>query len=431
MQEGTGSVLEQLSNFLQDDDTTLEQNGNVMQDSNMMIENSETVMHYQGHFPLKQNLGGLQDVKDTDLIFKNPEEIAEESNFAVGQLRNVMHRNHLMAKQSHDVVQKNNFITKEHSICKENNSINERPVQILHLKESRVEECRINALLMEKSSTEKSCDVTEGGHPIPTEVNNLVHDGNRPVEEFQSALLQTDSITKRQAVVVKENHLQMKKPNDRPIIGILSQKIPKSFHLEHIDASSYIAASYVKYIESAGARVVPIFTDNDLEVEMLFYSLNGLLIPGGADKFFTSVYHKNAVRFYQMAMKANDEGDYFPIWGTCLGFEALHIITANFNMLSSSDSIDISWPLQFTEEAYTSRLFKAASETLMNSLAKYGITYNYHCKCITPNDYEELPALKRFYKILSMNNDKQGKTFISTVEGKQTHLTQHLHCILW
>lgn len=38
--------------------------------------------------------------------------------------------------------------------------------------------------------------------------------------------------------------------NNRPIIGILSQEyFPSPSH-------SYIAASYVKYLESAGARVV-------------------------------------------------------------------------------------------------------------------------------------------------------------------------------
>ena len=43
--------------------------------------------------------------------------------------------------------------------------------------------------------------------------------------------------------------------NDRPIIGILTQ--PSSSSLSQF-GDNYIAASYVKYVESAGARVVPI-----------------------------------------------------------------------------------------------------------------------------------------------------------------------------
>lgn len=48
--------------------------------------------------------------------------------------------------------------------------------------------------------------------------------------------------------------------NDRPIIGILSQEI--SYHLDSKwpgEFKSFIAASYVKFLEGGGARVVPIW----------------------------------------------------------------------------------------------------------------------------------------------------------------------------
>ena len=71
--------------------------------------------------------------------------------------------------------------------------------------------------------------------------------------------------------------------NDHPIIGILSQEL--TYGLEEVygdNYTSYIVASYVKYIESAGARVVPIFINQtDEYYEMMFNSVNGLLIPGG------------------------------------------------------------------------------------------------------------------------------------------------------
>jgi len=49
------------------------------------------------------------------------------------------------------------------------------------------------------------------------------------------------------------------KENDRPIYGILTQPFdnnPYSYN------SSYIAASYVKFIEGSGGRVVPIHWDS-------------------------------------------------------------------------------------------------------------------------------------------------------------------------
>jgi hypothetical protein len=51
-----------------------------------------------------------------------------------------------------------------------------------------------------------------------------------------------------------------RKINERPIVGVLAQE--QSYKMKGIyakeDYTSYIAASYVKALESAGARVVPI-----------------------------------------------------------------------------------------------------------------------------------------------------------------------------
>ena len=69
--------------------------------------------------------------------------------------------------------------------------------------------------------------------------------------------------------------------NDRPIIGILAQECQPYFS-EELCSTSYIAASYVKYIESAGARVVPVLINQPEEYyKTIFDSTNGLLIPGG------------------------------------------------------------------------------------------------------------------------------------------------------
>ena len=46
-------------------------------------------------------------------------------------------------------------------------------------------------------------------------------------------------------------------------MAILAQELPHSLDLdvEFANKSSYIGAAYVKYIESAGARVVPVLID--------------------------------------------------------------------------------------------------------------------------------------------------------------------------
>ena len=48
---------------------------------------------------------------------------------------------------------------------------------------------------------------------------------------------------------------------------------------------SFISASYVKFIESGGARVVPVFINQtDEYYQMIHNSTNGLLLPGGASQ---------------------------------------------------------------------------------------------------------------------------------------------------
>lgn len=53
---------------------------------------------------------------------------------------------------------------------------------------------------------------------------------------------------------------QIEAKTDAPIIGILTQEIvwPKNKHWQNI-YESYIAASYVKFVEGGGARPVPIW----------------------------------------------------------------------------------------------------------------------------------------------------------------------------
>ena len=209
--------------------------------------------------------------------------------------------------------------------------------------------------------------------------------------------------------------------NDRPIIAILSQKISPDLLPPGLKGTSYIAASYIKYIESAGARVVPVTTTMTKdEVEEIFYSVNGVLYPGGGATLFASPYFTNAEIFYNLASKANMQGDFFPIWGTCLGFQALTSLTAGNPVVSHSNAIDITIPLNFTSEAPSSRMLTEASKELMEKLSTEGLTYNFHYNCVTPETFSKKPKLKDTYRVLSYNNDVNGKTFVSTIEGKSS-----------
>ncbi|KAK7136633.1 hypothetical protein R3I93_016850 [Phoxinus phoxinus] len=202
--------------------------------------------------------------------------------------------------------------------------------------------------------------------------------------------------------------------NYRPIIGILAQeKLEDDPHPN----GTYIAASYVKYLESAGARVVPIRINRTREeYEKLFNAINGLLLPGGNVDIEKSQFAKVSRIFYDLAMKANNDSDHFPIWGTCQGFQQLTVLTSNKNLLTLTDTKEVTLPLTFSKGAKTSRLFKKFPKDVLQSLAEENITSNFHSWSLSMQNYSANAELKRFYRVLTTNTD--GKIeFISTMEA--------------
>ncbi|XP_034021852.1 zgc:171566 [Thalassophryne amazonica] len=202
--------------------------------------------------------------------------------------------------------------------------------------------------------------------------------------------------------------------NYRPIIGVLAQEnLPGDVLAQ---GTSYIAASYVKYLEGAGARVVPIRINLTREdyVE-LFYSVNGLLLPGGDVDIEKSQFTQIAKIFYDLAVKANIMKDYFPIMGICQGFQQLSVLTANENLLTLTDTKAVALPLNF-EPGVSGRMFQSFPKDLLQSLAEESITSNFHSWSLTTQNFTQNAKLKNFYRILTTNNDGK-KKFISTMEA--------------
>lgn len=71
--------------------------------------------------------------------------------------------------------------------------------------------------------------------------------------------------------------------HDQPIIGVLTQEISSVFEMLYPKRyHSFIAASYVKWVESGGARVVPVWIGRKKEYyKEIMEKINGVLLPGG------------------------------------------------------------------------------------------------------------------------------------------------------
>lgn len=107
-----------------------------------------------------------------------------------------------------------------------------------------------------------------------------------------------------------------------PVIGVLTEVL-RDYKRFSKDRKLFLVSSYVKWLEGAGAQVLPVLLNqNDTYYEWVVEQTNGLLFPGGdnlLDPHKDTPMMVAARKLYRLAVAANDGGDYYPIWGTCLG----------------------------------------------------------------------------------------------------------------
>lgn len=199
-------------------------------------------------------------------------------------------------------------------------------------------------------------------------------------------------------------------PVPRPVIAMFTQDRPGS-------EIEVLAASYVKWVEQEGARVVPLRRADGAErIQAIVSQADGLLFPGGEGEVPDS-----ARLAWKLALGANARGVPMPVFGTCLGFEWLmELGSADASILMRGlDSENISLPLLLTPEAAGSRMLGgAASAPLRAALAGRALTMNNHKRGVSPAAFERHPALSRLFRVLSTSRDRGGVEFISTVEAR-------------
>lgn len=197
-----------------------------------------------------------------------------------------------------------------------------------------------------------------------------------------------------------------------PVIGILSQPL----HSIQNDTNNnknphYIAASYVKWLEAGGARSIPIPYDADSALlDDLLDQVNAVLLPGGA-----AAYSDSVTLLLDKVVASNKAGNYLPVWGTCLGFEFLVQYAAAAgpdNILQSGfDAENVSLSL---EQVQPVSLY--ADPDTYFTVTQRNVTMNNHQNGITPERFQSDKALSAVWRITSINYDKAGRPFVSTIE---------------
>lgn len=172
---------------------------------------------------------------------------------------------------------------------------------------------------------------------------------------------------------------------------------------------SWINKRHLQWMKENHIQVVPIpFDTRDFAYYMR--RIHGLLLtssylgsnPNDADEFrmFQCVH-----AFVRLAIKENDRGNPFPIFGICMGFQQLVMsIADNRYLLTSFDVVD--QPLRMIKNG---RLppFKMALKS------------HRHLQGISTDVFIRNAKLASFFDILSNDTDNNDHEFVSTIQAKQ------------
>jgi len=202
---------------------------------------------------------------------------------------------------------------------------------------------------------------------------------------------------------------------ERPVIGVLAQEASDSIqHLfPELNYTAYIASSYVKFVEGAGARVAPVLIRQPPGYyERLFTELNGLLLPGGNADLDGDGYAAAARVFWQLAHDHPER--YFPIWGTCQGHEQLAVIAAGANIVTLCEGENQTATVQLDPtELPHSRIFANASHAILDLFELEPNLAMNHRNCVLSD------ALDSTLRAVGSSRDLAGVSYVSVFEHRQ------------
>ncbi len=175
-------------------------------------------------------------------------------------------------------------------------------------------------------------------------------------------------------------------------------------------------AAYVKYLEQSGARVVPLIMGEPTEVTMDKLSkLNGVFFPGGAGDYIDW-----GRKIFDRVKQYNDEGQFYPMWGTCLGFEAMAIWAADEgrDVLGSFNAHAISLPIYFTKDPEDTKMFGDLGYEAETFNTKK-MLLNSHSYGVDPNKFNTDAGLSSLFTLTSISYEPEGdhRPFTATMES--------------
>jgi len=198
-----------------------------------------------------------------------------------------------------------------------------------------------------------------------------------------------------------------------PVIGIFSNASMRTGY--NVNQWSYVIYNYVQYLHQAGAKVIVIPYDSDEEsLREIVKNVNGILFTGGSIDIHLetplpgrpenyNIYTKNAGLIFELAKELNDAGDFFPLWGTCQGFQLFHYIVNGYDY-------DVISHVENDMNINRNGIFERRS-TMMRGLSDRVHLYAQHHEplfywhelMVSISEYDRFPVLKDFFRVTGVS----------------------------
>lgn len=205
-------------------------------------------------------------------------------------------------------------------------------------------------------------------------------------------------------------------------VGMLTVPLNPSSKLYRICGTSYVVTAHIEWLKTHNIEIIPIpyYSKN---LHNYIKKVHGLYLPsGGVFAQTQPEYYYAAKKLIHLAKQQNDMGNYFPVWGACMGFQQMLIVqdgNDNYHdFLQKFDSDkNLYLPLIFTDEGYNSRIFSEFSKSRIKDMNVKKCSLHNHKMGISPTKFKRNKNLSSFYKIVNTSYDRNNKPFVSTIEA--------------
>lgn len=210
-----------------------------------------------------------------------------------------------------------------------------------------------------------------------------------------------------------------------PIIGIVTDPMSECTPPpDTVKATSCVESFYVRWLETAGMRVVTIpHNATERKLKWLAKRVNGVLFPGGGlGGSALAAYFQRAQWLFDWALEWNAQGDPFFLWGTCMGFQVISSCAARtLDVIKGpySGMEPLMMPLNFTSSQASSRMFGTTTTpaSILETLSTSNSTLNWHEDIISPAEWSAYPSMSSLVPLALDFVPGTSTPFVSALEG--------------